>query len=314
MFDFLTGGAWTPEQNIPNLSGKVIIVTGGNAGLGKETVLQLAKHDSKEIFLAARTPSKAEAAISEIKKAVPNGNVSFLQLDLSSFESVKKAAEEFKGKSDRLDILVNNAGIMATPYSKTNEGYEIQFGTNHMGHALFTKLLLPTLLKTAETPGSDVRVVNLSSEGHNMAPNGGILFDQAALEKVGPWARYGQAKLANILHARELQKHHPSLTATALHPGVIVTDLYNPFSSTTFGGGAFKTLMGGMTKAGLLYDVPKGTRNQLWCAAADRETVRSSHYWKPIGSKAAGSKYAQDEKLAERLWEWTEEELKKHGC
>merc|ERR1711977_120003 len=184
-------------------------------------------------------PSKHEP-ISEIKKAVPNGNVSFLQLDLSSFESVKKAAEEFKGKSDRLDILVNNAGIMATPYSKTNEGYEIQFGTNHMGHALFTKLLLPTLLKTAETPGADVRVVNLSSEGHNMAPNGGILFDQAALEKVGPWARYGQAKLANILHARELQKHHPSLTATALHPGVIVTDLYNPFSSTTFGGGAFK--------------------------------------------------------------------------
>lgn len=81
----------------------------GNAGLGKETVLQLAKHDPKEIFLAARTPSKAESAISEIKKAVPNGNVSFLQLDLSSFESVKKAAEEFKGKSDRLDILVNNA-------------------------------------------------------------------------------------------------------------------------------------------------------------------------------------------------------------
>ena len=136
-------------------------------------------------MLAARTQSKAEAAIAEIKQTVPNGKVSFLQLDLGSLAAVKKAADEFKARSDRLDILINNAGIMAVPWSMTEDGYEIQFGTCHMGHALFTELLLPTLLKTAEEPGSDVRIINLSSEAHNMAPKGGIIYEQAELEKWG---------------------------------------------------------------------------------------------------------------------------------
>lgn len=179
------GKSFNPEKDIPSLDGKVILITGGsscrhsatphsvltltgNTGLGKETVLQLAKHNPKEIFLAARTQSKAEAAIAEIKGAVPNANITYLPLDLASLPSVKKAADEFKSRSDQLDILINNAGIMATPYEKTKEGYEIQFGTNHVGHAMFTKLLLPTLLKTAEQPGADVRVVNVSSAGHMM--------------------------------------------------------------------------------------------------------------------------------------------------
>ena len=201
---------------------------------------------------------------------------------------------------------------MATPYDKTKEGYEIQFGTNHMGHALLTKLLLPILLKTAETSNADVRVINLSSEGHNMAPSGGINYDQAALERAGPWGRYGQAKLANILHARELARRYPQITATALHPGVIMTDLYTSFQKSWIGGVA-APVMKGLTMAGVLYDVEKGTRNQLWCAMAAREEVRRSHYWKPIGVEAAGSRYAKDEKLAEQLWDWTEGELEKHG-
>lgn len=203
---------------------------------------------------------------------------------------------------------------MATPYSLTKEGYEIQFGTNHVGHALLTKLLLPTMLKTAERPEADVRVINVSSVAHTRAPNGGIIFSQQDLEKIGPWARYGQAKLANILHARELQRRYPAITATSIHPGVIMTDLYNPMQKFTFGAGAFTTFMKGATKAGFVYDVPKGTRNQLWCATADRETVRSSWYWKPVGIKAPGTQYAQDEQLARKLWDWTEEELQKHGC
>lgn len=272
--------------------------------------MQLAKHQPRSLYLAARTQSKAEAAIAEIKAAVPNASVEFLQLDLSSFDSVKKAADRFNSRSDRLDILVNNAGIMAVPWSTTKEGYEIQFGTNHMGHALFTKLLMPTLLKTAEEPNSDVRVINLSSEGHNMAPTQGIIYDQKAMENIGTWRRYGQAKLANILHARELATRYPSITATSLHPGVIKTDLYVSQNETN------PVLRWGLRIFGGLFmgDVPWGTKNQLWAATAPKEQVRKSYYWKPIGSASGGSFWAaQKEDKARQLWKWTEEEFEKHG-
>ena len=113
------------------------------------------------------------------------------------------------------------------PYSLTEDGYESTFGTNHMGHALLTNLLLPTLLKTAEEPGADVRVVNVSSKGHMWAKAPGITYDQAALEQQAPLVCYGHSKLANILHARELQRRYPSITATSIHPGAIITDIYN---------------------------------------------------------------------------------------
>lgn len=282
----------------------------GNAGLGKETIVQLAKHDPKEIFLAARSQSKAEAAIADIKKEVPNSRISFLQLDLTSFKAVEKAANDFNARSSRLDILICNAGIMAVPLSKTEDGYENQFGTNHMGHALLTKLLLPTMLKTAEEPGSDVRVVNLSSSGHHMAPRGGIIYNQDELANWGPWRRYGHSKLANILHARELQRQYPSITATSVHPGVIITDLYTSVNKTNplirWGTAAFK---------GFTTPVDAGSYNTLFAATSPhREEIRSSYYWTPVGKKDGGSFWhARDAKLAQNLWEWTEKEFQKHG-
>jgi len=113
MFEWVFGKSFDPIKDIPSLEGKVILITGGNTGLGKETVLQLAKHKPKEIFLAARTASKAEAAIDDIQRIVPSSNVSFIQLDLTSLQSVKEAAFELKRRSDRLDILINNAGTLA---------------------------------------------------------------------------------------------------------------------------------------------------------------------------------------------------------
>ena len=190
------GKKFNPDTDISDLSGKTILVTGGrvsfdcqyseciakifllgNNGLGLETCRQLAKHNA-HIYLAARTPSKAESAIEEIKGTVPNANITFLELDLASLESVKKAADTFQTKSDRLDVLINNAGVMALPASTTTEGYEIQFGTNHIGHFLFTKLLMPTLQRTAEGKG-DVRIINLSSEGHRLPPRGGLALKDA---------------------------------------------------------------------------------------------------------------------------------------
>lgn len=161
----------------------VDLIYKSNVGLGKKMITQLAKHCPKEIFLAARTPSKAHASIEDIKKIVPNANISHLKLDLSSFASVRTAADEFIARSDQLDLLVNNTGIMAVPLSMTEDGYEIHFGTCHMGHFLLTKMLMPNLLKKAEEPNSDVRVINLSSFGHQMAPFPHLVYNQAELEK-----------------------------------------------------------------------------------------------------------------------------------
>ncbi|KAK5719368.1 hypothetical protein LTR15_007891 [Elasticomyces elasticus] len=326
MFDWLFGGSFDPNKDIPSLKDKVILVTGGNNGLGKETVLQLSKH-SAHIYLAARTESKARAAITEIKLVVPNADITFLQLDLSSFASVKQAAKNFLAQSDRLDVLVDNAGIAGMPYSLTEDGYEIVFATNHIGHALLTKLLLPTLLKTAELPGADVRVVNVSSKGERFAPAEGIVYDQQALEKVAKLSRYGHSKLANILHARELQRRYPSITATAVHPGVsiplpqaqpyqmliipqvIMTDIYASFSETNSALRFLAPAVQAIAPYGVLpdvYDVPGGTLTQLWAATAPKEEVRKSHYFLPVGVASAGSKHAQDAEMGKQLWEWTD--------
>ncbi|KAL8683490.1 MAG: hypothetical protein Q9186_000530 [Xanthomendoza sp. 1 TL-2023] len=304
------GKGFNPDRDIPDLSGKVIIVTGGNTGLGKESVLQLAKHNPSRIFLAARTPSKAETAIEEIKRAVPSANITYLKLDLCSFKSISTAAGEFQSQSNRLDILLNNAGIMATPPAETEDGYESQFGTNHMGHALFTKLLLSTLLSTAREKGSDVRVVNLSSEAHNLAPRPqGILFDKVKLGKQGPWTRYGQSKHATMLFAKELAKRYPEITSVAVHPGVILTDLYTPNQESNM---LFRY---GVKVLGPLFmaDVPTGTLNQLWAAVGKKAEVVSGKYYTPVGKSSSGSKWAQKGDLAEQLWNWTEKELASKG-
>ncbi|KAL2108733.1 hypothetical protein VUR80DRAFT_3415 [Thermomyces stellatus] len=150
-------------QDIPDLRDQVIIVTGGNAGLGLETIRRLSEHNAARIYLAARSQEKAEKAIKELQQANPKVcSILFLKLDLASFESVKSAAADFLSRESRLDILVNNAGIMMTPEGLTEDGYEIQFGTNVMGPALFTQLLLPILRKTAMVNSQTCRHALLS--------------------------------------------------------------------------------------------------------------------------------------------------------
>lgn len=159
-----------PETSIPSLAGKVIIVTGGNAGLGYQSIVQLAPHKPAKLFLTARSQSKYDTAVEALHKELPNVDLSFVrfvQLDLASFQSVRRAADQILAETTRIDILMNNAGIMGMAPSLTAEGYEIHFGTNHMGHALLTKLLKPTLLNTAKT--TDVRIVNVSSGAFEMA-------------------------------------------------------------------------------------------------------------------------------------------------
>lgn len=309
-----SAGSFLPARDIPSLEGKVILVTGGNAGLGKATIQYLAAHGPSRIYMAARTPSKAQSAIASIRSAIPNAEIEHLQLDLTSFESIAEAAKAFKSKEKRLDILINNAGIMAVPYSTTKEGYEIQFGTNHVGHALLTKLLMPVLLETAKQPGADVRIVNVSSMGHLMAPSGGIIFDQQALESYMTARRYGVSKLANILFTRELAARYPQITSVSLHPGVILTDLYTTVRKNwilnplvyVYGG-----MMGFLP--GHFKDAAGGALNQVWAATTPKDNLKNGEYYRPVGVHSFCSPYAKDLGLAKKLWDWTEGEFQKHG-
>ncbi|KAH8717100.1 oxidoreductase-like protein [Phaeosphaeriaceae sp. PMI808] len=309
------GQKFDPARDIGSLDGKVIIVTGGNTGLGKQTITYLSSHSPKRIYLAARTASKAESAIRDIKSVVPNAcEIIHLPLDLTSFASIASAVTTFKAAESRLDILINNAGIMATPNSTTKEGYEIQFGTNHMGHALLIKLLLPVLSKTANLPGADVRIVTLSSMGHHVSTHNGILFDQEELQKQSTWRCYGASKLANILYTRSLAKHYPNITCVSLHPGVILTDLFNSLRLNPL-------LKAGLWLYGCLFailpghykSVEGGALNQTWAATTKKENLVSGAFYKPIGVENGGSGWARDQGLAKKLWEWTETELEKNG-
>lgn len=285
-----------------------LIIAIGNTGLGKETIDQLAKHDPSHIYLAARTPSKGQAAVADVKKATPTANITFLPLDLASFDSISSAAKEFTAKSERLDVLLNNAGVMALPPGTTKEGYEVQFGTNHVGHALLTKLLLPTMLSTAQQPGSDVRIVNLSSEGHRLAPSGGLKLDKADLDKESTWVRYGHSKLANILFSQELAARYPSITSVAVHPGVIKTDLYVPNQTSSM-----IMKYGLMVFGPLMKTVTTGAYNQLWAATTQKEELKNGVYYTPVGSESKGSGNAQNRSLAKELWDWTEKTLSSKG-
>lgn len=307
-FGSASGLTYTADD-IPSLEGKVFIVTGGNSGLGKQSVLDLARHDPKEIWLTARTLEKADEAIKDVKTKVPDANIKPLAMDLSSFESIKAAAQTFITASKRLDVLMLNAGCMAAPTALTKDGYELQFGTNHVGHALLTKLLTPMLEKTAAEPSGDVRVVVLSSAAVAFSPKDGIVFDtlKTTQESIGTWDRYGQSKLANALYARQLGEHHPQWTVTAIHPGVVQTNLQHYAVERHW---FMAPIMAVVSR--LITTVEDGAQNQLWAATAPKKDITSGGLYYPVGDLTGGRRglYSTDDALAKRLWEWTEQELK----
>jgi NAD(P)-dependent dehydrogenase (short-subunit alcohol dehydrogenase family) len=298
--------SFNPERDIPALTDKVILVTGANVGLGKQAVLEFARHKPRLILLGARSVQKANAAAEEIKQQVPGAAIQVLELDLASFASVKQAAATVLSTCPRLDILMLNAGIMATEPGLTADGYEMQFGTNHMGHALLAKLLLPLLTQTAST-GNDVRVVSLSSDAHSYASKPGIDFDslKTRAEALGPLGRYHQSKLANVLWARQLAREYPQLTVAAIHPGAVQTQLAERASG-------LPSIVRGLTRilTGFFSTVEQGVRNQLWASVA--AGVESGEYYEPVGVKGKTSAFGLDDGLARRLWDWTERELEGH--
>jgi NAD(P)-dependent dehydrogenase (short-subunit alcohol dehydrogenase family) len=226
-------------------------------------------------------------------------------------ESVKR---DFK--HDRLDILMNNAGIMAQPATLSKDGYEIQFATNYLGHAMLTECLLPILLRTAKVPGSDVRIINLTSLGFKFHPLSGISFrelDSGGLMKrflLGGWVRYGHSKLANILFASELAKRYPEITSISVHPGVVMTDLYHMQPWYNRWMIDFPCWVQGLK----MMEPHQGSWNQVWCAAVAKkdELVNGSFYY-PVGVEKRDllDKTAMNQTLAKELYDWTEGVLAK---
>ncbi|ORW91272.1 short-chain dehydrogenase [Mycobacterium sp. IEC1808] len=211
---------WT-AADIPDQTGRVAVITGANTGLGYETALALAAHGA-HVVLAVRNLEKGKDAAARIAATSPQADVALQELDLTSLESVRAAAEQLRSAHDRIDLLINNAGVMWTPKSTTKDGFELQFGTNHLGHFALTGLLLDRLLPVA---GS--RVVTVSSMGHRILAD--IHFDDLQWERsYNRVAAYGQAKLANLLFTYELQRRlapHGTTIAAAAHPGGSRTEL-----------------------------------------------------------------------------------------
>ncbi|KAF7513160.1 hypothetical protein GJ744_010556 [Endocarpon pusillum] len=302
----MTSVAFNPQNDIPNLAGKVIFVTGGTAGLGKESVLQFAKHHPSQIFFSGRNAKSAAAVISEVQAVEPNTKITFLECDLASLASVAQASKQFTSQCSRLDILLCNAGIVAHPPALTKDGYEMQFGTNHLGHALLIKLLLPTLLRTADQPDADVRVVSNASLAFKAHPSKGIDFANLRTTQesavLGGWIRYGQSKLANILYASEIARRYPSITSTSVHPGVINT---GGVGGLGFWSKAFVFI----ANVGKMVTLEQGARNQLWAATAGKDQITNGGFYEPVGVPGTHDKLSNDENLARELWEWTQKEL-----
>jgi len=294
---------WTIE-NIGDLSGKVIIVTGGNSGLGYESVKAFAMKGA-EVVLASRSTEKGEEAKAEILQDVTAGKIKVMQLDLGDLESVRNFASAFKLGYKKLDVLLNNAGIMMTPYFTTKDGFEAQLGTNHLGHFALTGLLMDGLLNT---PGS--RVVNVSSGAHK---NGQMDFDNLQFgngKDYSPMKAYGRSKLSNLLFTYELQRKleaaKKETISVAAHPGVAMTNLARHVE----GKFLFKVLSP-LFKL-MAQDQASGALPQI--RASVDSTVKGSEYYGPDGKRefkgypvvVQSNEASHNNEDAAKLWEESE--------
>lgn len=292
---------WT-TQNIPDLTGKVIIVTGGNNGIGYEAAKEFARKGAHTI-LACRNRKKAQKALEKIKAEIPDANAEVMLLDLASLQSIRQFSEAFTGKFDRLDVLLNNAGIMMVPYGKTADGFERQLGTNHLGHFALTGLLLDKLLAT---PGS--RIVNISSLAHRQ---GEMDFDNLQFENgtgYTPQKAYGRSKLANLLFTYELQRRLEAAgtetIAIAAHPGVSNTALADHFPGVKY----LRPLFGFFMQPAAIGALP-GIRAAVDPAAKGGQYYGPDHprgvRGYPVVVESTPASHNQED--AQKLWEASEE-------
>ncbi|KAK0623566.1 hypothetical protein B0T14DRAFT_495025 [Immersiella caudata] len=302
---------FTPSTSIPSLTSRVILITGGAGDLGRQTAIELATHGKPAHIIIADLPrdnAAQEAAISAVTSALPEDvksvvKVSFLDLDLGSLDAVQDATSRFLQLESRLDILILNAGIMPVKPGVSKDGYEVCFGVNYVGHALFTRLLLPTMVETQKGQ-EDVRVVVVASEGHSMAPKGGVVFGELKgnCAKMSYFKRYGQSKVALIAFTKQLASEYPQLKIAAIHPGRISTGMGRSLARDSrlvrWGG-----ILGKFTTT----TIENGVLNHLYAAVSP--DVQNGEYYVPVGIIDKKTIVERDKTLVTRMKDWTDEEL-----
>ncbi len=291
-----------------DLSGKTVFVTGGNSGLGQETGRAMAAKGAR-VVLAGRNQEKLDEAVSAIKAEQPEAQCETIICDLGSLESVRACGAEANHRFDKIDLLINNAGVMACPKEATVDGFERQFGTNHIGHFELTKQLMPLVEK-----GEDKRIVNLSSRGHHVAP---VDLDDPNFDNrpYQEWLSYGQSKTANVLFSVGLEDRfaNKGIHAYAVHPGGINTNLGRHLSeqqaadllervTTSDPDFAWKT-------------IPQGAATSVWAATAEELEGNGGVYCEDChvaevddhSANGGVRSYALDRGNADRLWEISEQ-------
>ncbi|KAH7312660.1 retinol dehydrogenase [Stachybotrys elegans] len=296
------------EQNLPDQSGKVFIVTGGNSGVGKELVNILYQQNAT-VWIATRGKERSEEVIQEIKAANPGsrGQLHFLKLVLDDLTTIKAAAQEFLSQESRLDVLWNNAGVMTPPQgSKTKQGYELQMGTNTLGHFLFVHFLTPLLKQTAKvSPPNSVRIVWVSSMSIDFAVKPAIDFDNLDLHiDEDPMTKYNRSKVGNLCHAAEFDRRHPGsgIVSISLNPGLLATNLQRHYSK---GQMIFIKLMANPPKFGAYTELYAGLDKSI--TTQDKwETVT------PFGHKEQPRADLLDVTMAKKFWDWTEDQVRSY--
>ncbi|KAJ3111773.1 hypothetical protein HDU96_005363 [Phlyctochytrium bullatum] len=303
---------------IPSLAGKVAIVTGASSGLGLASTAELAKHGA-HVIMACRSTKKAQEVADKIRADNPGKELklSIMELDLASLQSVRNFATEFTRLKLPLHILMNNAGVMAiSDFTLSKDGIEMQLAANHFGHYYLTRLLMPIIEKTSITASdASVRIVNLSSMGHTLAKPVGIDFEgYNKKEEYSPWAGYGQAKLANILFTKELQRRFDergltNICANAVHPGGVRTNLTTQSNSKYIPPFVWSLLWY------MMDTLEFGTLTQLYAATSpeiDSKDI-SGEYLIPTAVIGKASDLAMDAELAVKLWTWSERIVQEKG-
>lgn len=293
------------------MKGKIVIITGGNTGIGKETALDLANRGAR-VYIACRDQKKGAEAVTYIKKHSQFEEVYLKELDLASFESIHAFAKEFKSCERELHVLINNAGVMMCPFARTKDGLEMQLGVNHFGHFLLTNLLLDVMKSTAAVPSSNrpVRIVNLSSLGHNFAffgiSYGSWNIDRHSWNLLHRTTAYAESKLANILFTTELDRQLKAegvpIGVYAVHPGTVMTDLWR---HTPLNNALLNALLSPLLK--LFFKSPSlGAQTSIHCAVASEVDKDSGEYFVDCHVSRIKSRHAGDQSMAKKLWELSE--------
>ncbi|KAG8942570.1 hypothetical protein FRC03_003035 [Tulasnella sp. 419] len=323
---FPPASKFDPERDIPDLTGRVMIVTGGNTGIGKETIKVLLSKNAK-VYMASRSRERAEAAIKELK-ALTGREAHFLQLDLANLDAITKAANEFKSRESQLHVLFNSGGVMSPPINElTADGYDLQFGTNVLGHAHFTLSLLPLLLEGAKTsPDGKARIINTSSSVAYFVGEEGVRYDtlrdSPQRTKMGTRVLYSQSKFVSfcsrfsrkcssslpwvyikgvVLFNNELARRYADqgIVANAVNPGNLKTELQRHASS-----------VGRSVMSTILYPAPMGALTQLWAGVSPETRDLNGEFLIPWARIGTAGKFAKMPGEGERLWKWVEEQRK----